>query len=826
MGNSGFYREQRAKLVNSASVRGGYTILIYYFCFLIYIGAQGNAFGGADDTKLKMPLEFKLAPPVEGWYYKGQFDQEAGGPLGAGERSIRTSLTIGKSPNFPAPVTFRMDANRVVIRHPDHTSTIANPNNVPKLTTLANLKMDEYGHVSGRYNPDEFPLCLISDLWPLPPKPMDDDEDYIEKVERTDEKGVLRYKGTRKITLHTTSLFDGVPCAIMGVYTNLDGQYSGEPETRPLELNIESHFAFNMQANWPRSIHLDMTYAGNTRQKDGSLRGFDWLMEWDLHRHKLKPPKPPRAEPAKPAAAMLSVTAGEPIRPVSVKLAGVQLVRYVDKKRGIRPFYRQKKGYSLWLILELSEADLIVVNGQVNKAVTNAGENILPRRERNIPFPRLCKDKKAAQFDIELSLPDANTTALAEVSGALYCLKSTGTRKIDLGLMEFKAGTKSELQDCSIDSIRVKEWHKGYTYMRLKANLPRGSVKQVRFYHRDGTEIEVSRGGWSYTQGRIRRMEFKTKGQFPAKGRIVIEALDNITKHEIPFRLTNISLLGSESRKESQPPDFDLQMDLNRTPSQKLQPPPTEPEKGADSVGPLSGLEVIKPVSAKVGGVLLVRYFDKKRGIRPFNRQIKGYTLCLILELPEAVTKNTRFQINKALTERGQNLLPEHKHVTGSNVYLSKDKKAAMIEIELSNPDADTTALAEVSGALSGLNSSGTRKIEIGLMEFKAGAKSKVPGFSIKSVEKRGEEHSRITLKPDLSRDTLVDARFYRPDGTEIEVHRRGTWSSRGRILSIGYETKGSFPPKGRIVFEVLDNVTKFRIPFELTNISLLGQQL
>jgi len=771
-----------------------------------------------------MPLKFKLAAPVEGWYYTGQFNQEDGGPLGQGKRLVRTSLTVERSPNFPAHVTLRVDVNNVLICHADGTATRANPNSVPELAALAHLKMDRYGHISGRYNPDEFPLCLVSDLWPLPPKPMDDDEDYIEKIERTDENGLLRFEGTRKITLYKTRLFKGVPCAIMAVYTNLDGQYTDDPESRPSKLNIDSHIVFDMHANWPRFINQKIIYAGKTRRKDGSLRDFRWHMEWDSRCHKLKPPPP---GPEKPPAPLLSLTAGEPIKPVSVKVAGVRMVRYVDEKRGITPFYHQKKGYSLSLVVELPDPNLPLVGGRVHKAVTDTGQNILPQRDLYIYFPRLSNDKKAARFDVELSLPDANATALSEFSGALYALKSTGTRKIDLGLMDFKTGAESKLVDCLIDSIRVKQSNKEYTYMRLKANLPRASVKRARFYRRDGTEIEVSRGGWSYAFDRIKKMEFKTKGQFPPKGRIVLEVLDNITKHKIPFKLTNVSLLGqllTEHHKHAHPRDSRSLSDGDIARTHNQGPLLTESEKSSASVPSSTPTEAIKPLRVKAGGVRLIRYSDKERGIRPFGRQ-KGYTLSVILELPEPNLIMINGQIQTAITDTGQDVLPER----GGRIFpcrLSKDKKAVVFDVDLLVPEKDVDRFAEISGTLNSLRAAGTRKIDLGIIDFKAGAKSGIDGFSIESVKKLSwdKQYTEMNLNVSLLRGSVKNVTLYREDGTEIEVHRTGTWSHQGRIRSIGYKTKGSFPPKGRIVFEVLDNVTQCRIPFQFTNISLLGQ--
>jgi hypothetical protein len=236
-----------------------------------------------------------------------------------------------------------------------------------------------------------------------------------------------------------------------------------------------------------------------------------------------------------------------PSGPGTVRVGGVRLVRYYDKERGIRPL-NYPNDYTLSLILELPEPNMAITRGRVERAITNTGENIVPEPNPGIPFPKLSTDGTAAVFDVKLSVPEPGTRGLTELAGSLEYLKWSGTKKIDLGVMDFKAGAESSVEGFSIKSVRVKDYDKEYTYMHLKVNLVRGSVKSVKFYSEDGTELEVSPAGRSYSQGRVHDIGYKIKGQFPPRGRIVFEVLDNVTKDEIPFRLTRISLAGEQVR--------------------------------------------------------------------------------------------------------------------------------------------------------------------------------------------------------------------------------------------------------------------------------------
>ncbi|MGB2863655.1 MAG: hypothetical protein WBC05_10060 [Sedimentisphaerales bacterium] len=244
-------------------------------------------------------------------------------------------------------------------------------------------------------------------------------------------------------------------------------------------------------------------------------------------------------EPVKiPVASSVSAEPG------TVIVGGVRLVRYQDYQSEIRPLNQFEKGYTLSLILELPDPNLIVVQGQVKKAITDTGQDILPEGNRETSFPALSKGGNAAVFEVNLFLPDKDAKAIAELSGTLGYLKSAGTKKIDFGIMDFKKDARSKVEGFSINSIGVKSWDKKHSQINLKVNLLRGHLKSTKFYREDGTEFEVSQTGGSYSEDRQLDIHYNTKGEFPPRGRIVMEVIDEITKHEISFTLTNISLTG------------------------------------------------------------------------------------------------------------------------------------------------------------------------------------------------------------------------------------------------------------------------------------------
>ena len=230
-------------------------------------------------------------------------------------------------------------------------------------------------------------------------------------------------------------------------------------------------------------------------------------------------------------------------KPGKARIGGVRLVTGADKERKIRPLNQFDNSYTLSMILELPEPNLIIIEGQVEEALTDTGKSILSEHNRRILFPKPSEDGRAAVFDVKLDVPEENAKGLSELSGTLECFKATGTKKIDLGVMDFKEGISSDVPGFSIRSVKESYDKKGQE-ISLKVDLLRKSVKDVKFYHENGTEIDVSSGGRSSSQGRLLYISFKTKGEFPPRGRIVFEVLDGVTKHRIPFKLTNVSLIG------------------------------------------------------------------------------------------------------------------------------------------------------------------------------------------------------------------------------------------------------------------------------------------
>jgi len=229
--------------------------------------------------------------------------------------------------------------------------------------------------------------------------------------------------------------------------------------------------------------------------------------------------------------------------------------------------------------------------------------------------------------------------------------------------------------------------------------------------------------------------------------------------------------------------------------------------------------------SLKVGGVRLVKVFDMENDVRPFHMEV-GYTLALIGEFDGSVLKVDAGQVEKAEADNGQNLLPENDWKRKiSFPRLSKDKTCVLFEVKLNVPSEDVKYIKEISGHLEYTVASGTKELDLGIAKFEEGAQGKELSAQVKSVKdhpfQKGSQQLSLSLACDL--DNIKEFRFLDKDGSQLEVAKRGHYSS-GSNSQVNFSIKGSFPEEGKIVVVLYDNVKKYRIPFELTDITLTGE--
>ena len=226
--------------------------------------------------------------------------------------------------------------------------------------------------------------------------------------------------------------------------------------------------------------------------------------------------------------------------------------------------------------------------------------------------------------------------------------------------------------------------------------------------------------------------------------------------------------------------------------------------------------------SVKVGGVRFVKFQDKKRGIRPFNYDA-GYTLSIVAELSGSAIDVGEGILTSVVADNGADLMPKKEWDRKVHFAdLSADQTAVMFSVELDPLDPAIKGFTEIAGAIEYTTSTGTETIDLGFTEFKTGEGTTL-GSSLE-VE-LGEDGPKLKLVVKKPKSAIKELTFCDDTGAEIETSSRSTsWSSSKTTYH--YEFKDGLPAKGKIVVETYANPQKFKVPFKLENITLLGDPM
>lgn len=230
----------------------------------------------------------------------------------------------------------------------------------------------------------------------------------------------------------------------------------------------------------------------------------------------------------------------------SVKVVGVRMVSAVDKKLDVRPF-NYDEGYSLAVLAELPGSVLDVTDkSSITSATASDGSSLLKGErdwDRRLGFTNLSADKASVMFAVELKMPSPAVKGLKEISGTLQYRVSGASKEIDLGLKSLKAGTKGTELGASIEEIK-EGWKKdGSQAMELRIRLEPDDLKSVNLVV-DGVRTPLERRG-SSSSGGITTFTFESKTAFPETGTIVVEIHDKVQTFDAPFKIENLSLLGT-----------------------------------------------------------------------------------------------------------------------------------------------------------------------------------------------------------------------------------------------------------------------------------------
>ena len=147
--------------------------------------------------------------------------------------------------------------------------------------------------------------------------------------------------------------------------------------------------------------------------------------------------------------------------------------------------------------------------------------------------------------------------------------------------------------------------------------------------------------------------------------------------------------------------------------------------------------------------------------------------------------------------------------------------------MQLVLPDDKVKFIKQISGYLEYTVSSGAKEIDLGVTEFKTGMKGKHFNAIIKEIKDSQwhEKGQKLVLNMNIDQDSLASVTFYDSAGKKLETSGR-SYMYMGNQATLEYEFEQALPARGRIEVRVYENLNKYKSPFQLKNLSLLGKPL
>jgi len=245
------------------------------------------------------------------------------------------------------------------------------------------------------------------------------------------------------------------------------------------------------------------------------------------------------------AATVAAPAQGGALR--GVKVVGARWISKLERKENdFRPFFHEP-GYTLVLQVDFPGSILAVSSSSfATNATAEDGSDLLPDQDR-IRWTtgiKLSADQGSALIEVELKLPAPGVKGLKELSGTIEYQVAGGTKQVDLGFTNLQDNARGTELGALIKSIKPSRRNDGSQQLELKLNHPKNGLKAV-YLKLDAMNLSkleqrgYSGGGNSYTY------TFDHRGAIPANGRLVVEIYEQLQTFTAPFKLENISLLGT-----------------------------------------------------------------------------------------------------------------------------------------------------------------------------------------------------------------------------------------------------------------------------------------
>lgn len=227
--------------------------------------------------------------------------------------------------------------------------------------------------------------------------------------------------------------------------------------------------------------------------------------------------------------------------------------------------------------------------------------------------------------------------------------------------------------------------------------------------------------------------------------------------------------------------------------------------------------------NARILASKLVRETDSDRELNPMGQNYPSITFTVAGELPVGVIKLDEGRMDAAITDAGENLVPDDDWKRRIHFpKMTKDRRTAFFDVDLPLPEG-CEGLQEVRGTLGLHVSSGTDEVDLGFKKLEAGQTGKEFGASIERLEPQDEERTTLDLKLMVAMETIESVVLRGAKGEEVPMSQNG-YSSSGDECTLTYGIQGPIPKKPKLVARVAKNLQRVDVSFEVRDVDLLGR--
>ena len=218
--------------------------------------------------------------------------------------------------------------------------------------------------------------------------------------------------------------------------------------------------------------------------------------------------------------------------------------------------------------------------------------------------------------------------------------------------------------------------------------------------------------------------------------------------------------------------------------------------------------------------------FEKAAPRALFGGPQPGYTLSLKAELPGAVFGVDEVELTRATTLEGVLLEGKGDARGGGWIESQLDLRTNVtFDVHLASLSTDSKGLAEISGVLKCSSAENLRAVELISGRLGAGAKGAEFGAHLDYVGQNDAGSEKLVLRTSLEPRQLRSLKVINEASLTVSLDVRGTMNV-GKEYTYTCVARRSIPRTGKLVADIMVGTQTLRIPFSVTNLTLLGQPL